>query len=170
MIRFDIKLKATVISAEKTRPGEKHLKTIRSLLKKDDQLLLLTKDEFQRASGLDMAFFTDICGSTPLSRIVSLRKTPSLAIEPYSGFHPYHAAFYRDMDKNGGIVLPANNPDEITDSIQAVRSGKVLGRMKLIVADPGNDPFRIEEIKHFVVEAFGAPDIWPMRRCPNFIR
>jgi hypothetical protein len=150
MMRFDLNLRAAVISAEKARPGEKHLKTIRGFLKKDDELLMLTKDEFQTASSFDMAFFTDICGSTPLSRMVSLRKTPSLAIEPYGGFHPYHAAFYRDIEKNGGIVLPANDPDEITDSIQAVRSGKALGRMKLIVADPGDDPFRIEEIKHFI--------------------
>lgn len=91
----------------------------------------------------------NVCGSTPLARYIADARIPCMAISRHLIFHPFNATFYRDIERMGGIILPANDPEEITASIQAVRARKALNGTKLLVVDTHEDDFRAFEVKAF---------------------
>ena len=148
-IQFDGPLKAGVIGADGGNPGDSDLAVVRKFLTQDDELAVLPAMEPANTSDLDIVFFVHVCGSTRLSELAARAGLTVLAVNHYGGFHPYHAAFYRGVEKHGGTVLPADNPEEIAASVQAVRSRKALRGLKLLVADPGKSAFRLEEIRAF---------------------
>lgn len=149
-INFNVPLKIAVILSENRNCDTDNPYFIRSFLNDKDEINILTSDEFVASSHIDLALFCQICGPTPLSKVVAEKQVPSMAIEPYHAFHPYHAAFYRDIEKLNGILLPAFNPDEIASSIRAVRAKKALQNMTLVVADPCDNEFRLNNIKEFI--------------------
>jgi hypothetical protein len=136
-INFDAPLKVAVVSSAQDRmPRPPVIDQITQLLQDDDILHTYSADEFGDCAdeSFDLCFVCDACGESPiLPDILAANKIPSLAIEPFCCFHPYHAAFYRKIEQLGGIRLPAFTPDEIAASIKAVRARKALRGMRLLV-------------------------------------
>jgi hypothetical protein len=99
--------------------------------------------------GFDLVFVTQLCGFTPLSEKVASAGVPALCLEPHRGYHPYHAAFYRDLRARGGTALPAWLPEDTAASLRAVRSRRALRGIKLLVVEPRGDGVRHAQLRAF---------------------
>ena len=139
---FDVPINVCVVSAGSSPPREEHLGAVRQTLADADTIDVLTADQLGPEHGFDLAFVTNACGPTPVAAAVAAAGLPAMCIEPYRGFHAYHAAFYRELEDAGGTALPAELPEAMAASIRAVRCRRALCGMKLIVADPATDEHR----------------------------
>jgi len=143
-----VSLRIAVVTADGKAPEPKRLEFLKPIFKADDTLVPSSAKGLSTGK-FDAGLFLGVCGSTPVSETAARVKLPVMAVEPYMGFHPYHAAFYRDLEARKGIILPALNPEEIADSIQAVRARKSLAGTKLLVVDMHTNDFRAKEVRAF---------------------
>jgi hypothetical protein len=132
--RFDAPIRAAAISSWADKPGDAHLAACRSFLESGDTLEAVPPDRLA-GNGFDLVFVTQLCGSTSLPPKVAAAGVPALCLEPHRGYHPYHAAFYRELRALGGAMLPAWLPEDTAASIRAVRSRRALRGMKLLVCE-----------------------------------
>ena len=145
----DLTLRIAVAQGDGQAPAPQRMEFVRSLFAEDDELAPASADELVADSGFDATVCLGICGSTPLAETLARQKLPCMAVEPHLGFHPYHAAFYRAVERGHGVVLPATTPGEIADSIQALRACRQLRGAKLIVVNGHEDGFRADEVQAF---------------------
>jgi hypothetical protein len=146
---FEPPIHAAVLSATDTPPSPGHLDAVRQSLAPADTFDVVDTAALQPGAGFDVVFVARACGPTPVADVVCRAGLPALCIDPHRGYHPYHAAFYHDLKRGGGMPLPANLPDTIEQSIRAVRRRLAIRGTKLIVADPGTDESRNEQIRRF---------------------
>ena len=146
---FALPIRAAVVSAREISPSDAHLEAGRRSLAPADTLEIVDAAALQAGAGFDVMFVTGACGPTPVADAVCRAGLPALCIDPHRGFHPYHAAFYHDVMRGGGTVLPADLPESIDASICAVRRRRAIRGTKLIVADPGTDEHRNQRIGTF---------------------
>lgn len=146
-------LNVAAIGVAGKQPTDTYLDAVRSFLDPDDSLTILSPADDASACRADIAFMCGVCGSTPLSETVTAAGMPVLAIEPYRGFHPYHAAFYHDVRARGGRVLSAWSTEDIAASVRAVRAARALRDTRLIVAHAPGELYRAEEIRPFASAA-----------------
>ena len=148
-LHFDGPIRAAVVAQDEWGLAPEHLGAVRSFLDPKDSLDVVKASEVGAAGAIDMIFCTGVCGSSRLAQNLAPAGIPTLALFPCRCFHPYHAAFYRELEQRGGIRLPANTPEEIAASVRAVRARKALGTMKLIVAESKANELRQEELLRF---------------------
>ncbi len=142
-------MKVAVLFAEK-QPEDKLVEAARSVLLPQDEVVCLSAEDFKaNRTDFDVAIVLGVCGSNPLVETLAGQMIPCMAIEPYHAFHPYHAAFYRDVERAGGIVLPAEDPKRITASLAAVRARKTIRSSVLLVVDVHENDFRAEQVRTF---------------------
>lgn len=142
-------LRIGIVKIGKNTQFELCLAQLRLMLDLADTTELTDLTALETGAEFDLVVALGVCGSTPLSAVLARRRIPCLAMEAYLGFHPYHAAFYRAVEAGNGIVLPANDPEEIADSLAAVRARKGLQGTRLLVVDTHDEDFRAEEIATF---------------------
>jgi hypothetical protein len=152
-IDFESSLRAAVTSATNRPPSQGHLDVVRGSLAKADTMDVVDAAALQPGAAFDVVFVTGACGPTPLADTLCRAGLPALCIDPHRGFHPYHAALYHDLKRGGGTALPAELPESIDRSVRAVRRFRALRGTRLIVADPGNDEPRNEQIRLFTAAA-----------------
>ena len=162
-LQFDGPIRAAVIA----QYGSARLDIVRSVLKPADLVDEMQPSDLPDAQDVDILFCAPICGSSPIPRYAAPAGIPAMAVEPSLVFHPYHAAFYRELEERGGIRLPADNPEEIAASIRAVRARKALRGVKLIAGvtgraeDPHEDLRRFaaadRELESWYAEVFDGP-------------
>ena len=99
----------------------------------------------------DVAAVWAPCGSSALPAPLSEAQIPAFVVTPPLIFHPFFAAFYRDMERRGGITLPADDPETIAASLQAIRARKTLRGLRLLVVDAHENDRRAAEIAAFAV-------------------
>jgi len=156
---FGTKLRIVAVGPNGRTPNDGEMAGIRALAAPGDDLAPLAEPPLDALAAADVIVCACPCGHTPLSRLAAESGVPALALHPYGGFHPYQAAFYYDLEKCGGIRLPADEPKQAAASLQAVRARKALRDMRLVVADPQNDAHRLDTIRTFqaaVRERFGV--------------
>lgn len=150
---FDVPLRAAVISAEPHAPRESSLAAVHQVLSDRDTVEIVSHDALGSDETFDLAFVVHALGPTAAGAALAAAGVPAMCLEPYCGYHAYHAAFYRELEDAGGTPLPADLPETIAASVQAVRARRALRGMKLIVADPGDDEHRNARLRHFAARA-----------------
>ena len=123
------------------------LAAIRRVTDPTDEIILKSASDILNTGvgdGIDVAI-VNVCGTTPLARVFADARIPCLAVHPCLTFHPFHAAFCRDVERMGGILLPSAVPEDIASSLQAVHGLKDLRAARLMVVSTGGDGFRNEE-------------------------
>jgi L-fucose isomerase-like protein len=148
-LQFDVPLRVAVVAQDDWGLTPDHIAAARSFFNSTDTVDVMKWSDVAAAGAIDIAFCTAVCGSSGLAQALAPARIPALAIFPSRSFHPYHAAFYRELEQRGGIRLPANTPEEIAASVRAVRARKALKTMKLIVAELGANERRQEELRRF---------------------
>ncbi len=142
-----------IMQVDGKKPNTAVIENAKSLLSPQDTLIPAATDNLselpRQAEETDAIILTNVCGSTPLAQSISRLKLPCFALEPYHAFHSYQSTFYRDVERMGGIVLPARDPDEIAYSLQALRVKKSLDGTKLLLVNTHENDFRSEEVKIF---------------------
>jgi len=146
---FDVPLRAAVISAQSHAPKEAHLAAVRQVLSGRDTVEIVSHDALGSDETFDLAFVVHALGATPASAALAAAGVPAMCLEPFCGYHAYHAGFYRELEAAGGTPLPGDLPETIAAAVQAVRARRALRGMKLIVADPGDDEHRNARLRHF---------------------
>jgi hypothetical protein len=146
---FEPPIHAAVVSAAGDSPSPGHLDAVRQSLAPADTFDVVDTAALQPGAEFDVVFVARACGPTPVADVVCRAGFPALCIDPHRGYHPYHAAFYHDLKRGGGMALPADLPESIDSSIRAVRRRRGIRGMKLIVADPGTNESRNEQIRTF---------------------
>jgi hypothetical protein len=146
--QFDVPIRAAAVSSWADRPGDGYLAACQSFLKPGDTLEAV-KPEQLAGGGFDIVFVTQVCGYSALPPKVAAAGVPALCLEPHGGYHPYHAAFYRELRALGGTVLPALLPEETAASIRAVRSRRALRGMKLLIFEPHGNGVRPAQLDAF---------------------
>ena len=135
-------------------------RTLGAILAPEDRFTLGTLDALQQPGGAwDAAVVWAPCGTTVTAGPLAEARVPCFALGPPLVFHPFFAAFYRDVEKYGGITLPADDPASIEASLQAVRAQKMLHGTRLIVVDAHTGDRRASEIASFAAacrERFGV--------------
>jgi len=144
----DKPIRVAALSACSEQVGEWAIELTRRLLSPGDEVAAVRADELS-GFGADLAVVWDACGTTPISARLAELRIPTIALKPSFGYHPYDAALYRAIEGGGGIVLPADDPEESADSVRAVRAARTMQGTKLIVADTGDSEARKEEIRIF---------------------
>lgn len=148
-MNFDVPIRACVICAEGAEPDERRMHAVRDVLSQHDTLTVVNHDILEKKQDFDVAFVLHVCGPSPVAKNLAETKVPTWCMEPYKGYHPYHAAFYHDLEVAGGVRLPAETLEIIKSSLQAVRVRRAMKGLKLVVADPGDDQYRKERIHQF---------------------
>ena len=124
-------------------------RAMQAILTPDDQFVIGDSEALGRTGDWDTVAVWSPCGSIRLSGPLAAANVPCFAISPPLVFHPFAAAFYRDVDRNGGTTLPASDPEQIAASLRAVRARKTLAGIKLVVVDAHADDRRTAEIATF---------------------
>ena len=147
----DMPLDAVVVCADakKCRPRDEDLTYVKAALRPGDMLHRVESLDQVNTDSFDLAVIVRACGSTPWARTLAATRIPCMAMAPYYAFHPYQAALYRDLERGGGVVMPANDPEEIAASLQALRARKVLRQARLLVVSVCENEYRQAEIKDF---------------------
>jgi hypothetical protein len=101
-----------------------------------------TRDTLEGSIQWDAAIVWNPCGSASVALDIARRSIPCFALSPPLVFHPFHAAFIKEIEMRGGTVLPASTPAEIADSLDALRAKKQIWGKKLLVV---NEHFGDEE-------------------------
>jgi len=122
---------------------------IRPLFGDQDQINAVNTIEELKHGDFDLAVVTGVCGSSARSDGLAALRMPCMAVGPSHCFHPFHAAFYRDLARAGGIVLPADDPEQIAVSLTAARARKALNGLRLLVVSVHDNEFRQEQIRTF---------------------
>jgi hypothetical protein len=146
--QLDVPIRAAVVSSWADRPGDVYLAACRSFLQPGDTLEAVKPSQLADG-GFDMVFVTQVCGYSALPAKVAAASLPALCLEPCRGYHPYHAAFYRELRARGGTCLPALLPEDVAASVRAVRSRRALRGMKLLVFEPHGDGVRTAQLNAF---------------------
>jgi L-fucose isomerase-like protein len=146
--KFDVPLSACALGPPGERPSPEYLNLVRSVLGPDDTLEPAALDELTPDRPCDLAFLSP-CGPSPAAPVLADRGTPAICLKTCRAYHPYHAAFYEELSARGGTRLPADLPEDVAASVRAVRARRAMRGMKLIVADPANDPHRIGRARDF---------------------
>jgi hypothetical protein len=136
-IKTDIPLRVTIIVERRNHYNEISAEKLRLMLESYDEVQLIEEQDFYRSGmpdNTDLAVCTNLCGyrTGELGSIIGNLGIPVFALDSHCCFHTYHAAFNRQVKRAGGILLPAFTPDEIKNSLTAVRKCKALRAMKLI--------------------------------------
>ena len=111
----------------------------------------------------DVAVVWAPCGSCRQSRPLAEAKLPCFATAPPLVFHAFASTFYREVERGGGITLPAYDPASIAASLQAVRAKKTLNGIRLLVMDAHENDWRTAQIADFTQacrERFGVEIIY----------
>ncbi|GEM_PF-1288552 len=145
---FDAPIRAAVLYTWGDKPGDGQMAAIKACLAPGDTCQPITPEQLA-GGGFDVAFVTSICGYSSFPKIVAAAGVPALCLEPYRGFHPYHAAFYRELRALGGTVLPALLPEDIAASLSAVRCRRALRGMKLLVIESFGNKIRMDQVHAF---------------------
>lgn len=146
--QFDVPIRAAAVSTWADKPGAENLAACRTFLKPGDTLDAVSPDQLA-GGGYDLLFVTQVCGFSSLPPKVAAAGLPALCLEPYRGYHPYHAVFYRELRALGGTVLPAWLPEDTEASILAVRRRRALRGMKLLAIQPCGDGVRLAQLQAF---------------------
>ncbi len=149
MMQFNVPLRVGIINAADKPLRDSQRDTAKTFLNDHDQLISIEHQDLSHVEDLDVLIVADPCGPTPLARLIAQRGLPTLALTQHRGFHPYHAAFHRDIEKYGGILLPSEFPETIESSIAAVRCRRAITTMKLVVADGKANALATERIHQF---------------------
>jgi len=134
-------------------------KVMQAILAPQDHFTIGDLQALERPDEWDAAVVWAPCGSSITAGPLADAAVPSFAVAPPLVFHPFFAAFYREVERRGGITLPADDPQTIAASLQAVRARKTLRGMRLIVVDAHADDRRASEIAAFALgcrERFGV--------------
>jgi len=146
--QFDVPIRAAAISSWSDKPGDANLAACRTFLKPGDTLEAVLPGQLS-GGGYDMVFVTQVCGFSSLPPKVAAAGVPALCLEPYRGYHPYHAGFYRELRALGGTALPAWLPEDTEASVQAVRRRSALRGMKLLAVEPRGTGVRLAQLQAF---------------------
>ncbi len=130
-------MRVTIIVERRNRYNEISAEKLRLMLEPRDEVKLIEEQDFYRSGvpeNTDLAACTNLCGyrTGELGSIIGNLGIPVFALDSHCCFHTYHAAFNQQVKRAGGILLPAFMPDEIKNSLTAVRNCKALSSMKLI--------------------------------------
>ena len=149
----DVSLNIAVVGRPKRSKSQK-AEVIEAVIGERDSLEFVSGDELAAGAGrFDMAIAMDVVGPNPLSGELAEARIPSMAMSSYHAFHPYHAAFYRDLERAGGVALPAWDPEQIAAALHAVRARKRLRSACLLVVDIHEEGFRAEHRQTFTAGA-----------------
>lgn len=130
-----------------------------AILAPEDDFAIGNLQSLESPGQWDAAVVWAPCGSCLMSAPLAAAQLPCFAVTPILVFHPFSAAFYREVEKRGGITLPANDPEEIAASLRAVRARKTLNGLRLLVMDAHENDWRTAEIARFAQgcrERFGV--------------
>jgi len=101
------------------------------------------------ASQFDAAVVWCPCGHADAASSISKIGVPTLPLNPNLCYHPYFAAFNREVEDRGGLLLPHDDPTELAGSVRALRARKQLRRSRLLVIDDHAGDGRAERIRSF---------------------
>ena len=124
---------------------------MQGILAPQDRFTIGSLDTLERTGEWDAAMVWAPCGSSITAGPLADVALPCFALSPPLVFHPFFAAFYREVERRGGITLPADDPGSITASLQAVRARKTLRGTRLLVVDAHADDRRASEIAAFAL-------------------
>ncbi|MGI4787653.1 MAG: hypothetical protein ACRYFS_02255 [Janthinobacterium lividum] len=131
---------------------------MKAILAPEDRFTIGRLQDLKSPGEWDVAAVWAPCGSSVTAGPLAAASLPSFAVAPPLVFHPFFAAFYKELEKHG-IALPADDPQTIAASLQAVRARKTLRGMRLIVVDAHEGDHRASEIAAFgsrCCERFGV--------------
>ncbi|MDR3707223.1 MAG: hypothetical protein P4L33_02905 [Capsulimonadaceae bacterium] len=123
--------------------------SMRQLLQADDHWEIGGVERVGDANGWDLAVVWDPVGWHAAARPLAETRIPCFAMTHRLVFHPYFAAFMREVDERGGRLLPAGEPGEIAASIDAVRAAQSLSETRLLVIDDNEGNERAEQVARF---------------------
>ena len=149
MIDLTPPLRVAVVAPGRRAPNDREMEAVGRLLGAEDEVVALADPTPHTLRSADVVFAVSLCGHTPLSQVVATAGVPALPLHPHGGFHPYQAAFCRDLEARGGVRLPADEPEQSAASLRAVRARKAMSGIKLLVADPCDDPHRLDHVHAF---------------------
>jgi len=104
-----------------------------------------------QAPSWDLIIAWEPCGWSATAAPAARSQVPCMALLPPLVFHPYAAAFNREVEERGGVLLPAGDPGQIAASINAVRAGQIIKSTRLLVVDDNEDNARAARIGEFAV-------------------
>lgn len=141
-------LTAAVLTSSGQAPDPQRIRWLNPLFAEEDRLVAAPVDALE---GLrpDLAIVLGVVGSTPVAGPLAELRIPCMAVDPYLVFPPFHGAFYRQIEQGGGIVLPALDPGQIAQSLEALRAAQAVRGSKLVVVDAHEEDFRADEVAAF---------------------
>jgi len=97
----------------------------------------------------DLIVIWEPCGFSSAARPVAESRIPCLPLMRTLVFHPYLAAFVREMEERGGVLLGCMDPEEIAVSVEAVRAAQTIALTRLLVIDNNVGNARAQQVESF---------------------
>lgn len=144
-------LQVAIMRPEGREPRAETVQIIRDLLQPQDKLIPTEPSPWggEQREQFDLILLSGVCGTYLAAAAIAAAQLPCMIVEPYLGFHPYHAGLRHQLEKQEVILLPASGPEEVVASLQAVRASKALAGTKLLVVHVPENEFRLGELESF---------------------
>jgi len=114
-----------------------------------DRITFCPGDAVPTSDRIDLAVVLHTCSPTALAENLARASLPCLSLAPSLVFHAYMADFRRSIERAGGILLPSDNPDDVSAAIEAVRAAKLLRRTTLLSVEGAQDDAQAHRNRRF---------------------